>query len=301
MFEPEHRPPENIAEALYFVFRGNELVTDMRAADPCLLPADQVRFLGSPPVRQQFLGYWHGKPLLARDLPADDSLDAMQYQSGSLYNILGRVSDEMFALAGRAQQLLAWERDNRFCGRCGENLQNHATDRAMHCEPCASIIYPRISPCIITLVTRGEEMLLARNANFPIEMYSTLAGFIEAGETAEECLVREVKEEVGVEVDEVRYFRSQSWPFPNQLMLGFFAEYRSGEIVCEDQEIAEAYWFKPDDLPTIPPRHSISGCAATGPAHPRRHWHRLLAARIICDSTWVRRPPFVHQPPPLRE
>ena len=129
----------------------------------------------------------------------------------------------------------------------------------MTCKPCASMVYPRISPCIIVLVTRGEELLLARNANFPTKMYSTLAGFIEAGETAEECLVREVKEEVGVDVGNIRYFNSQSWPFPNQLMLGFFADYEAGDIVCEDDEIAEAYWFKPDKLPTIPPIHSISG------------------------------------------
>jgi NAD+ diphosphatase len=102
-------------------------------------------------------------------------------------------------------------------------------------------------------------MLLARNANCPIEMFSTLAGFIEAGESAEECLVREVKEEVAVDVDNIRYFQSQSWPFPNQLMLGFFAEYLGGDIVCEDEEIAEAHWFSPDKLPTIPPVHSISG------------------------------------------
>jgi NAD+ diphosphatase len=259
MFRPDHRPPADADNALYLVFRGNDLVTDLRAPEPCLLPRDQVRFLGSAPLRQQFLGYWHDKPCFARELPAEDTLDNMQYQAGNLYAILGRVSDELFALAGRAQQILAWERDNQYCGRCGESMISHAVDRAMHCQPCTSIIYPRISPCIITLVTRGEEMLLARNANFPIEMYSTLAGFIEAGETAEECLQREVKEEVGVDVGNIRYFKSQSWPFPNQLMLGFFADYEGGDIVCEDEEIAEAYWFKPDKLPTIPPVHSISG------------------------------------------
>jgi NAD+ diphosphatase len=129
----------------------------------------------------------------------------------------------------------------------------------MRCNPCGTINYPKIAPCIIVLVTRGDEMLLARNVNFPRPMYSTLAGFIEAGETAEETLVREVREEVGIEVHELRYFQSQSWPFPNQLMLGFFAEYAGGDIVCDQVEIADAQWFRAPDLPMIPPPASVSG------------------------------------------
>lgn len=129
----------------------------------------------------------------------------------------------------------------------------------MRCDSCRIINYPRIAPCVIVLVTRGEELLLARNANFPQPMYSTLAGFIEAGETAEATLAREVREEVGVEITNLRYFRSQSWPFPNQLMLGFFADYASGEIVCDGSEIADAGWFHYSDLPMTPPVASISG------------------------------------------
>jgi NAD+ diphosphatase len=129
----------------------------------------------------------------------------------------------------------------------------------MRCDPCDAINYPRIAPCVIVLVTRDEELLLARNVNFPQPMYSTLAGFIEAGETAEETLVREVREEVGIEVGNLRYFQSQSWPFPNQLMLGFFADYTGGDIVCDQTEIADARWFRPSDLPMIPPPASVSG------------------------------------------
>jgi NAD+ diphosphatase len=155
--------------------------------------------------------------------------------------------------------LLAWERDHQFCGRCGQLMQIDHEERAMRCQPCKSINYPRIAPCIIVLVTRGEELLLARNVNFPGPMYSTLAGFIEAGETAEQTLVREVREEVGVEVGHLRYFQSQSWPFPNQLMLGFFAEYAGGDIVCDQREIAEARWFRPRELPMVPPPSSVAG------------------------------------------
>ena len=107
--------------------------------------------------------------------------------------LLGRVDDQLFALAGRASQLLDWERDHQFCGRCGQSMDADQLERAMRCQPCGTINYPRIAPCTIVLVTRGDEMLLAHNANFPGPMYSTLAGFIEAGETAEETLVREVR------------------------------------------------------------------------------------------------------------
>ena len=129
----------------------------------------------------------------------------------------------------------------------------------MTCEPCGTTNYPRIAPCIIVLVTRGDEMLLARNVNHPRAMYSTLAGFIEAGETPEDTLVREVREEVGLEVRNLRYFQSQSWPFPNQLMLGYFADYAGGDIVCDPDEIADAQWFHPSDLPLIPPPASVAG------------------------------------------
>ena len=259
MFEPELREPEDNSGALYCVFHGDQLVADPKTPEACLLPGDLIRFLAPPPVRQAFLGFWKGKPCYARELDPGVGLDAPNFQVGNLYSILGRVSDELFALAGRAQQILQWERDNQFCGRCGTDMTAHELERAMRCEPCGSMIYPRIAPCVIVLVHRGPEMLLARNANFPIEMFSTLAGFIEAGETVEECLVREVKEEVGVDVGNIRYFKSQSWPFPNQLMLGFFAEYEGGDIVCEDEEIAEAHWFSADALPTIPPVHSVAG------------------------------------------
>ena len=129
----------------------------------------------------------------------------------------------------------------------------------MTCADCRIVNYPRLSPSIIVLITKGEEMLLARNANWPTNMYSTLAGFVEPGESIEQTVHREVHEEVGLRVENLKYFGSQSWPFPNSLMLGFHAEYRDGDIVCQPGEIADAQWFTKDTLPQTPPKTAISG------------------------------------------
>jgi len=259
MFEPRNQPPESTENSLTIVFQGGQLVSDMRSSEPCLLPQEVVQGGNWTVVRQQFLGFWQGRPCYAVEIDELSELDPMQYQRGSLYQVLGRMEVPLFALAGRAQQVLAWERDHQYCGRCGSQMYADLGERAMRCDPCGTTNYPRIAPCIITLVTRGEHMLLARNANFPRPMFSTLAGFIEAGESAEETLVREVKEEVGVDVDEITYYGSQSWPFPNQLMLGYFARYAGGDIVCDLTEIAEADWYHYSELPPVPPASSISG------------------------------------------
>jgi NAD+ diphosphatase len=259
MFRPENTPPPGNEDGLCIVFQRGELVSDMRAAIPCMIAQREFELTNWRAKQRLFLGFWHDQACFAVEIEPTDELDPMQYQRGSLYQILGRVEEQLFALAGRASQLLAWERDHKHCGRCGEPMQMDVEERAMRCAPCATINYPRIAPCIIVLITRGEELLLARNANFPRPMYSTLAGFIEAGESAEETLVREVQEEVSVQVKNIRYFQSQSWPFPSQLMLGYFAEYAGGDIVCDQREIADAQWFHYRDLPMIPPVSSISG------------------------------------------
>ena len=165
---------------------------------------------------------------------------------------------ELFYLAGKGRQVLEWHRNHRFCGRCGQPTRLHDIDRAMECTACGYTVYPRISPCIITLIHREHEILLARSPRFPQGMYSTLAGFVEVGETLEMTLHREVKEEVGVTVKNLQYFASQPWPFPHSLMVGFFAEYSSGPINIDNDEIVDAQWFPLDNLPMIPPAGSIA-------------------------------------------
>ena len=259
MFRADHITPDRADNELHIIFQRGELLSDMRAGDLCLIDRQQLERHGWQVLRRQFLGYWRDCPCYALEIDEIEEVDPLQYQRGNLYNILGRVDEQLFALAGRAAQLLDWERDHQFCGRCGREMQVDINERAMRCEPCGTVNFPRIAPCVIVLVTRGEELLLARNVNFPRPMYSTLAGFIEAGETAEETLSREVREEVGVEIKEIQYFHSQSWPFPNQLMLGFFAEYAGGDIVCDEIEIADAHWFHYRELPMIPPPSSVAG------------------------------------------
>lgn len=259
MFRPDNGPPDSTHPRLHVVFQRGELLTDMRSPDLCLLDDAVLERGGWRVTRRHFMGYWQERPCFALEIDERHEVDPLELQRGNLYQLLGRVDEALFALAGRAAQLLDWERDHQFCGRCGRVMQVDPVERAMRCEPCGTIHYPKIAPCVIVLVTRGEELLLARNANFPVPMYSTLAGFIEPGESAEETLVREVREEVGVTVSGLRYFQSQSWPFPNQLMLGFFAEYASGEIVPDGVEIADAGWFHYSDLPMVPPPSSVAG------------------------------------------
>ncbi|RTE65697.1 NAD(+) diphosphatase [Amphritea opalescens] len=173
-----------------------------------------------------------------------------------LRQLLSRTDEAQFPLLSRAAQVVTWSGHHRFCSRCGDALVHHDHDLAKQCNGCGLTQYPRLSPCIITLVTRGEYCLLAHGIRFNEVRYSTLAGFIEAGESAEDALSREVREEVGVEVNNIRYHCSQSWPFPHSLMFGFFADYVSGEIVPEPEEIVDARWFhytELDEAPIPPP------------------------------------------------
>ncbi|WP_163557205.1 NAD(+) diphosphatase [Halomonas sp. NO4] len=200
----------------------------------------------------QPLCYWDEVPVaLAVEAQAEES-----WPDGRHW--LSRLPESWFPLLSTALQVAAWLRDHRFCGRCGAPSARLDREFAMLCPHCGHRNYPRISPCIITLVTHGESLLLARSPRFPPGRYSTLAGFIEPGESAEDAVRREIHEEVGLPVGRVRYYRSQAWPFPHSLMLGFFAEAASRELHIDGVEIVDAAWFRPGRLPQLPPLYSIS-------------------------------------------
>ena len=192
-----------------------------------------------------------GRSVIAVSLQQDISGN-LQAELNSLRSLLFFSDQEKFLLAGRASQLVDWYEGHRFCGACGERTVHHKNERTLVCENCSQHFFPRISPCVIMLVTKGDQMLLARSSRYKTNFYSCLAGFIEIGETPEETVSREVMEEVGLKVKSVRYISSQSWPFPSQLMLGFLAEYDGGEIVPEPSEIDDAQWFDIDSLPSVP-------------------------------------------------
>jgi NAD+ diphosphatase len=175
-----------------------------------------------------------------------------------LRQLAGFLDPDLFGVVGRAMHAGDWLRTTRFCGRCGTPTTHSTTERCAVCPKCAFHTYPRISPAIITLVRKGDLALLASNAKFPGAFYSTLAGFADIGESLEETLVREVHEEAGVRVGNVRYFGSQPWPFPNSLMIAFTAEWESGEIAIDPSELSDAKWFAADALPMIPPPFSIA-------------------------------------------
>lgn len=258
-FEPATVVPADLAgDHLWLVFQGGRiLVLDEPGSHPFPVLRDAA-WLGMEELAREYLGRLGGAGVFAVAVPEGAEPPA-GYRFEDLRRLLGQIGDTLFTLAGRAFQVLEWERNHRYCGRCGTPTVGHPQgERARVCPACRLSSYPRINPCVIVTVTRGDEILLARAHRFTRPMFSALAGFIEAGESAEETLRREVREEVGVEVTDLRYFGSQSWPFPNNLMLGFHAEYAGGEIRPQEDEIAEAAFFRFDDLPPIPPPGSIA-------------------------------------------
>ena len=242
---------------LWFIFRGEQML--VRGEDDSnLTPLTATpEGLGLESLFEKDIGELDGKKCFAAEVKqATKEPEGMSFRD--LRGMLGTIDEGFFAMAGRAKQLVNWNRTHQFCGRCGAGTMPGPTDLSKECPRCGLHFYPRLSPAAIMLITSGKELLLARSPHFPPGMYSALAGFIEPGESIEQTIEREVREEVGVEVRNLRYFGSQPWPFPDSLMIGFTAEYAGGELRFEEEEIEDAGWFSAERLPVLPPRLSIA-------------------------------------------
>jgi NAD+ diphosphatase len=204
--------------------------------------------------RRHFIGTLDGKGVWVVETD-DEPTDAAFMP---LIMTHGKLGTDLWSIAGRAVQIAAWWRTHQYCGTCGEQNSMLDMERALGCESCKTLNYPRLAPAVIMLIHRDDEVLLARGKSFGAPMYSTLAGFVEPGESLEQCVAREIREEVGVEVTDITYRHSQAWPFPHSVMIGFTARWASGDISIDESEIVDAQWYKVDDLPNIPPPFAIS-------------------------------------------
>jgi NAD+ diphosphatase len=257
-FVPLVKPPESLnAPALWFAFQGAQLLVRREEGRALVPSARQPAELGLEALRSQYLGLYEGIHCFACEIATQAPAPEGMVWTG-LRSLFGMVDDELFALAGRAIQIMDWDRSHLYCGRCGTPTVVKAGERARQCPSCGQVHYPRIAPAVMALVRKADRLLLARSPHFPPGMHSALAGFVEPGESLEQCLVREVREEVGVEVANLRYFSSQPWPFPHSLMIAFNCDYAGGEITPEPGEIEAAGWFDLDNLPVLPNKISIA-------------------------------------------
>jgi NAD+ diphosphatase len=236
-------------EQWYLFQEGKELI--LTSNDGKSLPSNPIKV-----KRSLFVGTIGNTYLFAGEVDLEFVPPGWEWKT--LRSLFGVISDQCFAIAGRAMQLLEWDRIHQYCGCCGSSTSRQTKERSRKCTSCSQLFFPKIAPVVMALIKKGKDILLARGVNFPERFYSVLAGFVNPGETLEQCVLREVLEEVGIEVQNIRYFGSQPWPFSCSLMIGFTCEWKSGDIEIDPVEIAEASWFNQSNLPQIPPSISLA-------------------------------------------
>jgi len=256
-FEPGFGCQEDEGTTAYWLLFNMNKVLVLEKDGNITLPDIDLYKLNIRPIRRQYLGQVDGRSCYAGEL-SPDTVTPEGMSFCDLWRLFDQIPVDLFRLVGKAYQIMHWDRTHQYCSQCGTQTENKIDERAKRCPSCESVNYPRVSPAIIVAITRGNEILLAQGSNFQTAFYSVLAGFVEPGETFEECVQREVKEEVGLTVKNIQYFTSQPWPFPDSLMAGFTAEYDSGDIHIDKREILDAGWFTADQLPLIPGKGSIA-------------------------------------------
>jgi NAD+ diphosphatase len=240
---------------VWLLLKGQKMLTVPGPGGPNL-PTEEL-LLEDEFNRPLYIGKWQGRPCRILSLQADYRLlDGMEAHSLLARN--PQIPISMLSLAGVGLMILHWENRSRFCGCCGSRLTYLANEWGKTCVNCNHHQFPSIHPCVIGLIVKGDEILLVRKPEWADGRFGLVAGFVEFGESLEEAMAREIAEETGLQVDNIRYIGSQCWPFPSQIMNGFVADYAGGELKLQMDELEEAAWYRLDQLPTLPPRRSIA-------------------------------------------
>jgi NAD+ diphosphatase len=248
---------KNNGSAYWFVFCSNKMLVKVNRSKISVPYARNLKELNISPIRTQYLGILEGHPCYSAEVdPEIDAPEGMFFRD--LRSLNDALDEDIFLLAGRAFQIVNWDKNHQFCGKCGTPTKTKDEEMAKICPECGFKSYTRLSPAVITAIIKDNKLLMARHTRTPGDMYGLIAGFVEAGETLKEAVKRETMEEVGLKVKNIKYFGSQPWPFPNSLMIGFTADYESGEIKVDRDEITDAGWFDANELPRIPSRISIA-------------------------------------------
>jgi len=251
-----HYSPGQPESGYWAIIQGNMMVLQSGETLPTL-PFGELPDWLAPPAVPLNIGLWRGRPLRIFPLEAGCIIQP-PFMAEALNAVVQTVDNATLGICGLARQILHWDEQSRFCSLCGCSTQSFSREWGRHCSVCNARQFPKISPCAIVLVRRDDQLLLVRNAAWPSGRYSLAAGFLNLGESLEECAAREVKEETGIDICDITYVGSQSWPFPSQVMVGFVATYAGGELVVDHDELEDARWFSVHDLPTLPPTRSIA-------------------------------------------
>lgn len=257
-FHAVKAPKKLTPECYWFIFFNNELLVQLKDDIFVIPKLKDYSLLEIVPVRIQYLGRFNGLDSFSAELSSNTPPDK-NFQFKHLRSLLGILDDDSFYIASKAFQVVSWDANHQFCGKCGGKMDAKEDERVKICPKCNISNYPRISPAVIVSVINDGKILLANAKRFKSNFYSVLAGFVEAGESFEESIRREIREEVNIEIKNIKYFGSQPWPFPDSLMAAFQAEYASGELKPDGNEILDAQWFLPKDIPQIPGKWSIAG------------------------------------------
>lgn len=251
-----HYSPNPLEPGYWVIIQDNNIILHDGETGPTLPMGELPDWLAAPAAPLN-IGLWNGRPL--RIFPVDKGCIVQPpFIAEALNAVVQRVDDSTLGIGGLARQILHWEQQSRFCSLCGGRAQPFLREWGRKCSVCNSKQFPKISPCAIVLVRRDDEVLLVRKAEWPTGRYSLVAGYLGFGESLEDCALREVKEETGIDIADIKYVGSQSWPFPSQIMAGFVATYAGGELVVDHNELEDARWFPVSDLPTLPPTRSIA-------------------------------------------